>query len=196
MSMPGTPLQVPMQVPVTVPGLSPPLSPGSIEQQQRERPQTVSYALCDSPIGLLAYIVDAIRPPQHNSPPASRSASASPRPSSLPDPWSQTALISWTMLYWLPGPEVALRWLVNSGPMIQNLWRTHSNVPLAISQFGDQHSPHSSPVWAEAYHRMAMVRRRGGTVRFAAWERPGEIVLDLRELAMLVLPSFFGGYGL
>lgn len=194
--MPGTPLQVPMQVPVTVPGLSPPLSPGSIEQQQRERPQTVSYALCDSPIGLLAYIVDAIRPPQHNSPPASRSASASPRPSSLPDPWSQTALISWTMLYWLPGPEVALRWLVNSGPMIQNLWSTHSNVPLAISQFGDQHSPHSSPVWAEAYHRMAMVRRRGGTVRFAAWERPGEIVLDLRELAMLVLPSFFGGYGL
>ncbi|KAF2163565.1 hypothetical protein M409DRAFT_68469 [Zasmidium cellare ATCC 36951] len=193
-SMPGTPLQVPMQVPVTVPGLSPPVSPGALQQQQRERPQTVSYALCDSPVGLLAYVVDAIRLPRHQSPPVSRSSSNSPRPPTLPDPWSPTALISWAMMYWLPGPEVALRWLSNSGPMLQNLWTTHSTVPLAISQFGDQHSSQSAPMWAEAYHRIAMVRRRAGSVRFAAWERPGEIVLDLRELAMLVAPSYFGGY--
>lgn len=187
------PMQAPTQVPLGTPGLSPPLSPGSLQQQQRERPQTVSYALCDSPVGLLAYVVDAIRPPQHKSPPVSRAASHSPTPPSLPDPWSPTALISWAMLYWLPGPEVALRWLANSAPMVQNLWTTHSPVPLAISQFGDQHSPHSGPIWAEAYHRIAMVRRRGGTVRFAAWERPGEVVMDLRELAILVGSSFFGG---
>lgn len=45
-----------------VPGMSPPLSPGAVQYQARERPQTIAYALCDSPVGLLAYILDALRP--------------------------------------------------------------------------------------------------------------------------------------
>ena len=48
------------------PGLTPPMTPGG-QQTLIERPQTVAYALCDSPPGLLAYMLDAIRPPHLGS---------------------------------------------------------------------------------------------------------------------------------
>lgn len=192
--MPTTPLHgSPFQL--EVPGLTPPRSPGTMQQPPRERPQTLAYALCDSPTGLLAYMVEAIKP--RLPPPETEEGSASPHPTGLQinNPWTLTNVLDWTMLYWLPGPEVALRWLMNSAPMIPNLWLTHSNVPLAVSQFGDHQnmSPQPQPMWIEAYHRIAMVRRRPGQVRFAAWERPMDVVHDIRDLAGLVAPSFFGG---
>ena len=221
------------------PGLTPPLSPGVY--QSNERPQTTAYALCDSPPGLLAYILDAIQPPslgstsparspEHLRPSAAGKSPISPQsygtpqatspqsygsatpgrspqtsrrqspqhaqPLELSDansPWTPAAIVNWTMLHWLPGPEVALRWLVNSASLVPSLWTGYSNVPLAISHFreGPPTNPGSGtvqtpPQWAEAYHRIAMVRRREGRARFPAWERPAEIVMDLRELADLL----------
>jgi len=99
------------------------------------------------------------------------------------------------MIYWLPGPEVALRWLVNSAALTPPLWTMHSNVPLGITQFRELALPgtrsvQTPPQWAEAYHRVAMVRRREGRVRFPAWERPGEMVEDIRELAGILGNTF------
>lgn len=190
--MPSTPLQG-SPTHLEVPGMTPPRSPGTMQQPRRDRPQTLAYSLCDSPAGLLAFMVDAIRP--RLPPPDAEEDPSSANPTGLQNPWSRTKVLNWTMLYWLPGPEVALRWLMNSKPMVPNLWLTHSNVPLAISQFGDQNMPQPAPMWIEAYHRIAMVRRRPGAVRFAAWERPMDVVHDLRDLAELVGPSFFGAFG-
>ena len=102
--------------------------------------------------------------------------------------WTPTALVNWAMLYWLPGPEVALRWLVNSSGLASTLWESHSTVPLGISHFREPALPGAAPTqippeWAEAYHRIAMLRRREGRVRYPAWERPGELVMDIREFA-------------
>lgn len=109
------------------------------------------------------------------------------------NPWHPTALVDWTMIYWLPGPEVALRWLVNSTALMPTYWASHSMVPLGISHFRDPAPAGSStgtgkspPQWAEAYHRVAMVRHREGRVRFPAWEVPVEVVMDLREFAGLL----------
>ena len=218
--LPGT-VSDPMQM---APGLSPPLTPG-VHQTPGERPQTTAYALCDSPSGLLAYILDSIRPPPSSSPasspaqspenlrpptsgrsPVSPQSYGSPQAARSPrspatsqnleladvsTPWTLTALINWAMLYWLPGPEVALRWLVNSTPLVPSLWANHSSVPLGITHFREPVIPgtaniQSPPQWAEAYHRIAMVRRRDGRVRFPAWERPAEVVTDLREFADLL----------
>lgn len=212
---------------MATPGLTPPLTPG-VSAIGAERPQTNAYALCDSPSGLLAYVIDAIRPIPVTSPaqspgnlrlPASapspvspQSYGMSPQSSRSPQgrspqgqspvgsqnfelgevafPWTPTALIDWTMLYWLPGPEVALRWLVNSSTLLPTLWTSHSTVPLGISYFRETtHSVGSvqtPPQWAEAYHRIAMLRRRDGRVRYAAWEKPGDIVLDIREFVGLL----------
>ena len=119
----------------------------------------------------------------------SRAASAS----DIDSPWHPAALIDWTMIYWLPGPEVALRWLVNSTALMPTYWASHSMVPLGISHFRDSAPQGNStgtgkspPQWAEAYHRVAMVRRREGRVRFPAWEVPVEVVMDLREFVGLL----------
>lgn len=204
-------------------GLSPPSTPGSF-LQPAERPQTTAYALCDSPPGLLAYMLDIIQPPPttrasqspqnleipstRHSPTTHRSPSSpqsietpvqgrSPRTprvlelGNLNNPWSPTTLIDWTMIYWLPGPEVALRWKSNSAALEPALWRSYSSVPLAITHFIDPTDSaagtnQSPPQWAEVYHRIAMLRRREGRVRFPAWERPAEVVMDIRELALLL----------
>jgi hypothetical protein len=208
-------------------GITPPLTPRS-RQPSIDRPQTTAYALCDSPPGLLAYILDAIgeaafkspsTSPTHSpeslyvptpgrspispkaySPQPSRtsrsplSAANSPSHIDLNDAskaWTPTAIINWTMLYWLPGPEVALRWLVNSRPLVASLWVAYSHVPLGITHFQEPQaygsvSMQSPPQWAESFHRIAMVKRREGAVSYPAWERPAEVVLDIREFAMLL----------
>ena len=129
------------------PGLTPPMSSG-VSQPGFERPQTTAYALCDSPSGLLAYVLDAIRPPLNELSPLDSSSHSpetlrppiaglspispqsygsgtpsgrSPQSPAPPQtnlelsgltPWTPAALINWAMLYWLPGPEVPLRWYV------------------------------------------------------------------------------------
>ena len=207
-------------------GATPPVTPSG-SQTVGERPQTTAYALCDSPSGLLAYILDSIQPPsikppsptssnspeslrppmsaarspaspqdgtpgQGRSPRSPASSSHSPiEMSVITSPWTPTALVNWAMLYWLPGPEVALRWLSNSTPLAPLIWQSQSPIPLGISQFREPvlrgaQNVQSPPQWSEAYHRIAMVRRRDGRVRFPAWERPAELVMDLREFADLL----------
>lgn len=176
------------------PNATPPMTPGYATSSP-DRPQTIAYALCDSPAGLLAYVVDAIRPTQNSrrgtpgQSPRMEMFTSNPR-SPILTAWTPTALIDWTMIYWLPGPETPLRWLANSTPMLPMLWTTQSAVPLAISHFVDQSSPSTQPAWIDAYHPIIMLRRRHGSARFPAWERPGEMVQDLRELAALMAPAF------
>jgi len=179
-----------------------PTTPAS-PQSHIERPQTMSYALCDSPSGLLSYILDLIKPPTVR--PATAQPSPSPRPSprarnspqdqeiqQFPRPYTKTAIVNWVMMHWIPGPEVALRWVANSAAMSASLWTNYSMVPLGISHYSPQSPPgtpdmaQASLPWAEAYHHVIMVRRRQGVVNFAAWERPAEVVMDLREMVKLV----------
>jgi hypothetical protein len=100
------------------------------------------------------------------------------------------------MIYWLPGPEVALRWLANSIPIEENLWSTYSNVLLAVTQFEDHQATQATPIWAEHYHRIAIVKRRVGNVRYPAWERPDDLVVDIRDLAKLAAPFIFSPYAM
>ncbi|EME81909.1 uncharacterized protein MYCFIDRAFT_175487 [Pseudocercospora fijiensis CIRAD86] len=157
--------------------ISPPRTPG-VYQQTSQRPQTIAYALCDSPAGLLAYIVDVIQPYRNPFMRTNDDAAAG-----LQGPWTPTSLINWAMLFtgaWVANMTAGIGFL----PMVSQLWMTHSNTPLAISQFSDQNSPPIGPVWAEAYHRIAMIRRRPGSARFPA------------DLEVLVGPKFFGTYDL
>lgn len=127
----------------------------------------------------------------NRSPPKMISQNSSSSNPGAMGPWNPTAIVDWTMIHWLPGPEVALRWLANSTVLMPTYWASYSMVPLGISHFRDP-APSGSgtgkvpPQWVEAYHRVAMVKRREGRVRFPAWEVPVEIVLDLREFVGLL----------
>lgn len=172
---------------------TPPVSPGLVPDASAvpTRPQTISYAVTDSPSGLLAYVLDAIKPNAGSTAPHSSLGSSRLQLSHIQNPWSPTSLITWTMLYWLPGPEVALRWLLNTSHLTSALWSTYSNVPLGITHFRDSQAGSSAtgytpPQWAESYQRVVLRRRREGGVRIPAWERPAEVVLDIRELCAVI----------
>lgn len=242
--------------------ITPPVTPNSQPMSKYSRPQTSAYALCDSPSGLLAYVLDAIRPilpkSPSRSPPNSRRASVASRrqsvqsvgssrspmspqgyaqsygtpgnmsgfstagssPVALRSPvlerpptrlspqssmgsqgfdssgggtvsWTPDAIVDWTMIYWLPGPEASLRWVTNSDAIMPSFWAGFSMVPLAITHFhgpsvGGAGAGQTPPQWSEAYHRIAMIRRREGRVRFPAWEAPIEVVSDIREFVGLL----------
>lgn len=141
------------------------------------RPQTAAYALCDSPVGLLAHTLDALRPclPQRRS-------------GLFGSIWTPATLLNWTMMRWLPGPEAGLRWLEKTKLASRRdgaLWRKYSNVPLGISQFGWQKGVAETEAvlgWADAWQRVHwMNRREGENVVRPEWEQPDDLVEDLKE---------------
>ncbi|KAF2113852.1 Alpha/Beta hydrolase protein [Lophiotrema nucula] len=169
------------------------------------RPQTLSFSLCDSPVGLLAALLDIIhtRAPS-SSPVTSRSRSPFLSPVELemrdshhartsPDPdirsmytWSPTEVLNWVMIQWLPGPEASLRWLrrahLDTGPDAA-LSTTYCPVPLGISSFRARNaSGAASPLmFGSASWRIEWVKRHQRPAILPAWEAPDLLVLDMRE---------------
>lgn len=146
---------------------------------------TLSYALADSPTGLLAFMFQLLRHP------SSPSSSTTP---ALISPWTPSDILTWTNMYWFPGPEAPLRWLGNA--VIESrpkapFWRTYSSVPLGISYFRreGQQQQQQLPMWASAFHELGWLKRHGREARWALWELPEEVVRDLREFAESVLTT-------
>lgn len=142
-----------------------PSSGSDFEAEEPLRPQTAAFALCDSPAGLLARTLDVLRP-------CLAIGGAV---------WCPTTLLDWTMMQWLPGPEAGMRWVQRAKwerERAGRLWGGYvGGAPLGISFFGGQ-----GLGWAEAWQRVAWVRRREGEIVVRPeWERPGELVADLRE---------------
>lgn len=127
------------------------------------RPQTISYSLCDSPSGLLAYMVDLLHSSEHSS------------------SWPHEEVLTWTMLQWLPGPEAGLRWVRKAQESESELWDRYCAVPLGISQFNAVLDKPSPPGWATAVQKLDWVKRRRDAARFPAWERADSLVVDMRE---------------
>ena len=143
--------------------------------------KVLSYTLADSPTGLLAFLLDLIRP-KINPPKAD---DICPYPNPLPNPWTYPDILTWTMLYWLPGPESPLRWLRNAScetSALSGFWRPYSYVPLGISYFrpgGDAKA--TPPLWASAYHNLVWLTRHEQDARWPAWETPDQITMDIRS---------------
>ncbi|KAL1645804.1 hypothetical protein SLS58_003688 [Diplodia intermedia] len=142
------------------------------------RPQTLAFALCDSPVGLLAHTLDVLGP-----------CLAMGRAGYLSAVWSPANLLNWTMMRWLPGPEAGFRWVQRTrrdAGVGGCLWRMHSGVPLGISQFGAQRGVGGRPDgvvrWAQAWQNVRWLKKReGSNVIRPEWESPEELVQDLRE---------------
>ncbi|KAJ9660620.1 hypothetical protein H2201_006878 [Coniosporium apollinis] len=128
-----------------------------------QRPQTTAYALCDSPVGLLASMLDVLYT------------------SSDAYTWTPREIINWTMMQWLPGPEAGLRWLRQVQTDTSSLWDDYSAVPLGISQFRTSGETSSPPVWAAAFQNLKWVKRHERFARCPAWDAPEQLVLDIRD---------------
>ena len=149
--------------------------PLGLERQDCQRMQTLSYSLCDSPVGLLAYMIDVIRQSYGSY------------------SWTTTDILNWTMLQWLPGPEAGLKWLKAASQEVsgKSWWRQWVATPLGISyfrpSFGTDFTTPSPPVWASNIFRLTWIRRHEKSARFPAWDVPDDLVLDIRDFVRTLI---------
>lgn len=147
-------------------------------------PNTLAYALCDSPTGLLVFFLTLIR------------ALGSEKE------FTATELVTITKLTWLPGPEGALRlWAENYLLAKEEVeWRPSQRVKAAITVFltdngasqnggSDSLSPFSyvSPNWGKQHYDVVWTGRTEGKQGLLAWERPQIIADGARNLAKALL---------
>lgn len=153
-------------------------------------PRVLSIALADSPSGLLAFLLNLIRPNQAPFPTTLHSSAVSqseraPTMNTLSHAWTPSDLLTWTMLYWLPGPEAPLNWLYNA--LLETtptalFWRSYTPVPLGVTCFRPGLSMQLvPPMWAGAYMDICWLRRHESSARWTAWEKPEELVVGLRD---------------
>ncbi|PTB42327.1 uncharacterized protein TrAFT101_008584 [Trichoderma asperellum] len=152
-------------------------------------PNTLAYALCDSPTGLLVFFLTLIRTLGSEK------------------EFTSTELVTITKLTWLPGPEGALRlWaenylLAKEETGLKPSPRTKAAITVFLADDGtsqngsnaaqktDSPSPFSyvSPNWGKQHYDVVWTGRVQGKQGLLAWERPQVIADGTRNLAKALL---------
>jgi hypothetical protein len=158
---------------------------GSLGLLGLREPNTLAYALCDSPVGLLSLVLNGLRraSPTHRL--------------------SKTEIIDFTQLAWLPGPEGAMRfWCLSATEAdaakakSKNTSRKWEGTRAAVTVFfseginlktgeGDDADGdgYKCPAWSETRHQVIWAKRQTGRAGLAAWERTECVVEGIRGLA-------------
>ncbi|KAI1096908.1 alpha/beta-hydrolase [Rostrohypoxylon terebratum] len=165
-----------------------------LNQLSLQEPNTLSYALCDSPTGLLVFILKILR-------------LLSPKKKFTP-----TDVINFTQLAWLPGPESALRFWAHCVMHPEQEQKSATPKPkVGITVFlGDKPNveegaeaaaevdefaqdeakdSYTCPSWANAKYKVVYTNRATGKSGLLAWERPEIIVAGVRGIAASILKS-------
>lgn len=137
--------------------------------EQGTKPQTLGYALADSPVGLLAWIYEKLHDWTDNY------------------PWTDDEILTWVSIYLFStaGPAANLRIYYEALHDTQ-LGRERTERYIPHVKLGLAHFPRELTVvpktWARTLGPVVYesVNESGG--HFAAWERPEAIVRDLREM--------------
>ncbi|KAI1422177.1 alpha/beta-hydrolase [Xylaria sp. FL1777] len=159
-------------------------------------PNTLSYALCDSPTGLLVFVMNGLR-------------LLAPKKEFTP-----TEIINFTQLAWLPGPEAAMRFWAHCARHPETIdhkkpskQRPHVALTVFIGEgqkagpqsnggtdaaasagvFDGAKQPYSCPSWAKTRYDVLHTARASGNPGLLAWERPEIIAAGVRGLAAAVL---------
>jgi pimeloyl-ACP methyl ester carboxylesterase len=152
-------------------------------------PNTLAYALCDSPTGLLLFVLTILRV-------------FGPRAT-----FSPSDIITMTELTWLPGPESALRFWAYSATHSEEIRKQATKPKAAITVFlgdkinaVDQETENSKlprpmagtyacPSWASAQYHIVSTNRLPGSPGLLAWEQPQVIADGVRRLAKAILAT-------
>ncbi|KAI1098526.1 alpha/beta-hydrolase [Jackrogersella minutella] len=154
-------------------------------------PNTLAYALCDSPTGLLLFVLKTLRllGPQKE--------------------FTLTEVINFTQLAWLPGPEAAMRFWAYCvrHPEVEKKATVRPKVGITVF-LGDEPSAeggaetgaavdepahdeskdcYTCPSWANAKYNVLYTNRATGRSGLLAWERPEIIATGIRGVASSIL---------
>jgi len=134
--------------------------------EQSTQPQTLAYSLADSPSGLLGWIYEKLVNWTDSY------------------PWTDDDVLTWVSIYWFSrsGPAASVRIYYEAttqGPDV--LGSYVPNVPLGISVF-----PKDLGVvprnWMQTIGNVVFMSEHDSGGHFAAFERPNELVGDLRKM--------------
>lgn len=160
-----------------------PLMPGVGGVSKVFEPNTLSYALCDSPAGLLLFMLMVLRilGPKHE--------------------FSNRDLIQMAELTWLPGPEGTMRLLAHSASNADDLKPGSKRPKVGITAFsgtgarneGNGLEPsaalptsgpdvHTCLAWGRSRYHIVSWQRVPGNAGLLAWERPDVLVDGVRKL--------------
>ncbi|KAF3064151.1 putative epoxide hydrolase [Daldinia childiae] len=162
-----------------------------LNQLGLREPNTLAYALCDSPTGLLVFVLKSLR---------------------LLDPkkeFAPTEVINFTQLSWLPGPESAMRFWAHCARYPEVDKKVRSRPKIGITVFlGDEPSTNEDteaeaieliqdeakdcymcPSWAKTKYNVVHVNRAIGRSGLLAWDRPEIIATGVRGVAASILRS-------
>ena len=142
---------------------------------QGTKPQTLAYALTDSPVGLAAWIAEKFHgwsPPSPDGP-----------------PFTMDQILTDVMIYWLTGSANTASWLYTAARRLQGMRLGRGELvatPTAFLCCPHDLFPPPPDSWIQRVYRC--VRRTDLPVggHFLAYERPVEFVEDVR--------AFFRGY--
>lgn len=171
------------------------------------RPQTLAYSLCDSPVGLLAVLLDLVATQGAGSSPNARPRSPFLDPGELEmqdreyeaaghervrsddtvkassngESWTPTDILNWTMMMWLPGAEAGLRWLRRAHvETSEQSWTDYCNTPLSISSFRTRHAL-TPLMWGAGSWPITWVKRHQENAEMPPWDAPKQLAQDMRE---------------
>ncbi|KAI1434356.1 microsomal epoxide hydrolase [Xylaria sp. CBS 124048] len=137
--------------------------------EQATKPQTIGYALADSPVACLAWIYEKLHDWTDNY------------------PWTDDDICTWVSIYWFStaGPAASVRIYYenkhSSTLTALGLRKYAPDVKLGYSHFPrDLHV--QPPSWMHTLGDLVFQRVHKDGGHFAAWERPEELVQDLREM--------------
>ena len=137
--------------------------------EQATKPQTLGYALNDSPVGLLAWIYEKLHDWTDDY------------------PWSPDEILTWVSIYWFStaGPAASLRIYYEAAHDLKT-GRTRTEQYIPHVKLGLAHFPKElsavPKTWGRTMGRVVWESEHDKGGHFAAWERPEVIVADLRGM--------------
>jgi len=133
-------------------------------------PNTIAYAFCDSPVGLLSLVCSALRGrnPNHRL--------------------INEEIIDVTQLAWLPGPEAGMRFFSAAVKEVDGLEKKEAvKSRVAITVFAGEDGRYSCPEWGNTRHEVVFAQRVEGKAGLVAWERTEDVINGIRELASAIV---------
>jgi hypothetical protein len=150
---------------------------GAVGMLGLREPNTLAYALCDSPVGLLSLVMSALRKvsPGHKL--------------------EKDEIVNLAELAWLPGPEAALKFWAGAVSEVEEI-EAESGIGkrarVALTVFGvdcavgEEVESYICPAWGQAKHDIVFSQRVSGRPGLVAWEREDVVVEGVRGLATAV----------
>ncbi|KAH8670997.1 microsomal epoxide hydrolase [Xylariales sp. PMI_506] len=141
--------------------------------QQASKPQTLGYGLADSPVALLAWVYEKLRDWTDSY------------------PWTDDEVLTWISIYWFSaaGPAASVRLYYeykhedvepgDRSPL--DRYTRWQDIPVGLAHFPLDISALPA-TWTRGVGRIVYEKVHPSGGHFAAWERPDDVVGDLRAM--------------